>query len=449
MTDSENTTPGSELLAHGNDFDSASADEPGEALSLKVARFLRLCWHRRKVFFGFLVVGILISSVIAFLEPNRYTSTTTFLPPDSTSNLMSMMTSNSSAASLGSQILGISAPGELFVSILQSRNVLDSLVRRFDLAHYYHAKKKVDARKSLAADTKVAQDRKSGLITVSVTVKNPELAANIARAYLEELNRVLTENSSSAARRERIFLEGRVKEVKQQLDESSQALSQFSTKSGAIDVPSQAKSMVDAELRLQTELVSGRGQLAGLRQSYSEDNPRVRAAEARNAELQRQMDEMGGFGQQSGSGHDEQAGAYPSVSKLPALGLTFYDLERSVKVQEAGWEALTKQYETAKVEEAAQTPAARVLDVADVPEEKSGPLRRFIVMIGAVLSLLAGCIAVVAQTVWERMDPQEEPKRLIAEIAGAVLDRRHWYWSLPGMRGIRRGFSEYRFYLRR
>jgi hypothetical protein len=70
-------------------------------------------------------------------------------------------------------------------------------------------------------------------------------------------------------------------------------------------------------------------------------------------------------------------------------------------------------------------------------------------MIGAVLSLLAGCIAVVAQTVWERMDPQEEPKRLIAEIAGAVLDRRHWYWSLPGMRGIRRGFSEYRFYLRR
>lgn len=319
---------------------------------------------------------------------------------------------------------------------------MDSLVTRFDLAHYYNAKREIDARKSLGADTKVSQDRKNGLITVSVTLKNPELAANIARAYVGELNRVLTENSTSAARRERIFLEGRLKEVKQQLDESSQALSQFSSKSGAIDVPAQARSMVDAGLRLQADLVAGRSQLAGLRQTYAEDNPRVRAVEARNAELQRQLDEMGGFGQQSGSGHDGQESAYPSVSQLPALGTTFYDLERSVKVQEAVWEALTKQYEMAKVEEAAQTPSARVLDVADVPEEKSGPHRRFIVMVGALLSFLVACVTVVAQTVWEKMDPQEEPKKLILEIADAVVDRRHWYWSLPGMRGIRKRSSE-------
>lgn len=426
-------------MTMGDDLEAAGAEEPTESLSVKVTRFLRLCWLRRKLIFVTLAIGIVISSLFAFLEPNTYTSTTTFLPPDSTSsysNLMNMMTSNSSAAGLGSELLGLSAPGELFVSILQSRNVLDGLVARFDLTRYYNTKRLADARKSLASDTKVSQDRKSGLISVTVTVRNPELAANIARGYVGELNRVLTENSTSAARRERIFLEGRVKEVKEQLDESSKALSQFSTKSGAIDMPAQARSMVDAGLRLQTELIAGRSQLAGLRQTYSEENQRVRAVEARNAELQRQIDEMGGLGQHSTPGQDAKTGSYPSASELPALGLTYYDMERKVRVQEALWEALTKQYETAKVEEAAQTPAARVLDIADVPERKSGPPRRFIVMVSALLSLFLACILVVVQTVWKRTDPQEEPKQMLLEVACAVMDRHRWYWSLPGMKGI-------------
>jgi hypothetical protein len=59
-------------------------------------------------------------------------------------------------------------------------------------------------------------------------------------------------------------------------------------------------------------------------------------------------------------------------------------------------------------------------------------------MVGAVLSLLVAGILVVVQTVWEGMDPLEEPKKLILEISGAVMDGRHWYWSLPGMRRVRR-----------
>jgi uncharacterized protein involved in exopolysaccharide biosynthesis len=441
MDDSENMTQGSEDLTGVDHRDSASAEEPTEALSLKVTSFLRLCWLRRKTVFGICAVGILISIAIAVVEPNRYTSTTTFMPPDSTSaysNVMNMMTSNSSAASLGSQLLGLNIPGDVFVSIMQSRNVLDSLIVRFDLVHYYHSHLMMDARQSLASDTKVEQDRKSGLISVAVTVTNPELAANIARGYVVELNRVLNDSSASAARRERVFLEGRAKEVKQQLDDSSKALSQFSTKSGAIDIPAQARSMVDSGLRLQAELIAGRSQLAGLRQTYSEENPRIRAAEARNAELQHEIAVMGGFDQPTGTNSDAKKGAYPSANELPGLGLTYYDLERKVRMQEALWEALTKQYEVAKVEEAEQTPAARVLDVANVPERKSGPSRRLIVMVGAVLSLLVAGILVVVQTVWEGMDPLEEPKKLILEISGAVMDGRHWYWSLPGMRRVRR-----------
>ncbi len=391
-----------------------------------------------------LTVGVSISLVDALLLEDVYTASTTILPSDNTSaysNLMNMMNSSGSAASLGSQMLGLDTPGELFVSVLGSRNVMNGLVTRFNLIQHYNSRNLEDARKSLEGDTDLSIDRKSGVITISVTLPDRVLATEVAQGYVTELNRVLTEDSTSSARRERIFLEGRLKDIKQELDESSKALSQFSSKSGAIDMPTQEKSMVDAGLRLQTDLIAGRSQLAGLRQTYAEDNPRVRAVEARNAELQRQIDAMGGLNQKLGLNSDSRTSGYPSVSELSSLGLTYYDLERKVQVDETLWEALTRQYELAKVEEAEQTPAARVLDTAEIPMRKSGPSRRFTVMIGALLSLLVACISIVTRNVWEGMDAQEEPKKLILEIAQAVMDRRRWYWSLPGMKGIHGRFA--------
>lgn len=444
MDNSEDKTIDPMSLNQNRESNPADDEESGVGLAKIVASFLRNCWQRRKLMLTIIAIGTSIAVILALLDENRYTSTITFMPPDgasASSSLMSMMSSSSSAASLGSEMLGLNTPGELYVSILQSRNVADGLIARFNLTHYYSTKFSVDARRDLAGDTAVDLDRKSGVITLSVTLEDPVLAAKVTQGYFAELNRVLTEDSASSARRERIFLEGQLKEIKQQLDETSMTLSQFSSKSGTIDMPTQAKSMLDAGLKLREDLIAGRSQLAGLRETYSEDNQHVRAVEARNAELQREIDAMGGLKQGPGISQNSNTTGYPSVSELPALGLTYYDLERKVQVQEALWEALTRQYELAKVEEAEQTPMAHVLDVATVPERKSGPSRRLAVMIGALLSLLTACIAVVTLTIWEGMDPAEEPKKLILDVAGALMDRSRWYWSLPGMRGLRGKFG--------
>ena len=250
------------------------------------------------MFFGILATGILLSLLYAFSLPNMYTSTTTLMPPDSASsnsNLMSLLSSASPAATVGSSVLGIKTPGAVFVGILGSRTVQESLVTRFDLVHHYKTNLIEDACKQLTADTHIVEDPKNGIITINVDANNPVLASNIAQAYVEELDRVVNNNSTSAARRERIFLEERLKEIKQDLDDSAEALSQFSTKSRTIDMPSQARAMVDTGLKLQDELATARSDLAGLRQTYSEDNVRVRTASARVEELQRQMDKITGL----------------------------------------------------------------------------------------------------------------------------------------------------------
>jgi uncharacterized protein involved in exopolysaccharide biosynthesis len=432
MADSRITTSDPEVWTQAVGLEPARTEEPagteeaGEPLSEKFARFIRLCWTRRKMMALIVGAGIAISLAFALWRPNVYTSTTTLMPPDASSpyaSILGLLGSSSSAASEAGDVLGLNTTGDLFISILPSRNVADDLVARFDLVHYFGDKFPDQARRDLADSTKIDQDRKSGMISISVTVASPLLAQKLDEGYVDELNRVVTDDSTSAARSERIFLEERVKDIKQDLDDSSRVLSQFSGKSKTIDIPTQAKSMVDAEFRLEGELAEGRSQLAALRQTYAQDNHLVKAAEARNAELQREIDELGGRPGQNGATAPDGNSAYPTVSELPGLGLTYYDLERKVRVDEDLWEELTKQYELAKVEEARQIPTVRVLDAAELPRLKSGPSRRNIVAIGALVSLVLACFLVFLLAHWEHMDPQTEPKKLMLEMAGSLRSR--------------------------
>jgi uncharacterized protein involved in exopolysaccharide biosynthesis len=397
-----------------------SVEEAAEDFSVKIVHFAQLYWKKRELALAIIGVGIVLSVAYALMLRNIYTSSTSLMPPDNSSpysSMLSMLSGSSTAASLGSEALGLSTPGELLVSILQSRTVQDALIARFDLMHYYKARVVEDARKSLSSNTNIDQDRKSGIITINVVDKDADFACKLAQGYVNELNRVMTENSTSAARRERIFLEERLKGVKQDLDDSSLALSQFSTRSRAIDIPGQARSMMEASMRIQGMLAESQSQLAALRQTYSEDNYRVKAVEARNAELLRQYNALGGVSKATTSTTKANT-PYPSAGDLPTLGLTYYDLDRKVRVDEALWETLTKQYEMARVQEAKEIPTIRVLDTANVPNRKSAPHRSVIVLIGTFLSLVLSCIAVLGLNHWQELDNDLEPKKFLMQVFG-------------------------------
>jgi uncharacterized protein involved in exopolysaccharide biosynthesis len=255
----------------------------------------------------------------------------------------------------------------------------------------------------------------------------------------------VTNDSTSAARRERIFLEARLKEIKKDLDDSANAFSAFSTKNRTLDIPSQGRALVDSEFRLQEQMASARSELAALQQRYSEDNVSVRAMRARIAEIQREIDKMRGA--DKGPSLNVSDSAYPSGSELPALGVTYSDLQRRLHEEEVLWDALTSQYEEAKVQEAKEIPSVRVLDAANMPQRRSGSSRKAILMVGTMLSLFAAFIFVRAVTFWEGLGALDERRKLVMGIAGAVLPSLRLLGSLPGMRLIHarsRGTGEHR-----
>jgi capsule polysaccharide export protein KpsE/RkpR len=292
----------------------------------------------------------------------------------------------------------------------------------------------------LTAATAIHEDLKSGIITISITDQDPVLASKLAQGYVEELDHVVTHNSTSAARRERIFLEERLKEIKQDLDDSAKALSLFSSKNKTFDLAIQGKAMVDSGARIQEETVIARSELAALQQTYSEDNIRVRSAHARIAALQSQMGNV--MGATDGGKNDVSGSSYPSISELPALGVTYSDFARRVRVEEALWEVLTRQYETARVQEAKEIPVVRVLDTANVPQHKTSPIRSLIMISGTMLSFLAACIYVLATSFWQGIDERDERKILVTDIASTARNFLQGFWRLPGMNWVhRRVFS--------
>ncbi|SRR6266446_731208 len=394
---------------------------------------LYFLWVKRhllgKAFLGGLAAGCLI----AFLIPARYESSVQLMPPDNQSSSgLAMLAALSSKSGSGvgavaGDLLGIKSSGALFIGILSSRTVEDRLIEQFQLKKVYSKKYEQDARAKLAENTGVSEDRKSGIITLTVTDRDPRRAAVMAQAYVDELNQLVAELSTSSAHRERVFLEERLSAVKRDLDDASQKFSQFASKNTAIDIKEQGRAMVEAASRLQGDLIAAESQLKGLEQIYMPDNVRVRSVQARISELQRQLDKLGGKGlAEADLKAASSESGYPSIRELPLLGVTYADLYRRTRIQEAVYETLIQQYELAKVQEVKETPSVKVLDAAQVPEKKSFPPRLLITGSVSFLFLGAAAFAVFARVRWDETDAKDPGKLLAQEIFGTVNTDMPW-----------------------
>jgi capsule polysaccharide export protein KpsE/RkpR len=277
------------------------------------------------------------------------------------------------------------------------------------------------ARTQLAENTILSEDHKSGIITITVTDGSAQRAAAMGNAYTEELNRLVAELTTSSAHRERVFLEERIKAVKLDLDSAAKEFSEFSSKNVAIDISEQGKAMLESAALLQGQLTAAQSELEGLKQIYTNGNVRVREVSARIQELQRQLDKMGGKPSAEPSESMRHGDSfYPSIRKLPLLGLTYSDLYRRTKIEEVVYETLTQQFELAKVQEVKETPSVKVLDIAKVPETKSFPPRLMIIFLGTLLSLTLGIAWVLAEARWDETDDRDARKRLVQEVFVAV-----------------------------
>ena len=392
--------------------------------------YLRLLWERRRFLARLAVYGLLGGTLIAFLIPTRYESTARLMPPDNTQTgniAMAAAALSGGAGGLGGfagDVLGIKSTSDVFVGILSSRTVQDKLIQQFDLRKLYGDRRMEDARRDLAERTGFSVDRKSQIISLTVIDHDPKRAAAMGQAYVEELNRLVAELSTSSARRERIFLEERLQAVSKDLELAEKEFSQFASKNSAIDIKEQSKAMVEAAATLQGRLIAAESELQGLKQIYTDNNVRVRSVKARVNELQQQLEKIGGKGEDAlAPSGQQQAALYPSIRRLPLLGVTYENLYRRTRVQEAVLESLTKEYELAKVQEVKEIPVVKVLDSPSIPDKKSFPPRLLIMFLGTAFAFGVASTWVFGKTAWDQTDSSNPRKAFAQEVFTTVRVR--------------------------
>jgi len=401
-----------------------------------------LLWQHRRMLAWIAGISLLVSLAISFAIPKQYKSTTSIMPPDqqgSSAMLLAALTSHSGSlgalGGLASGLLGGHTSTALFIDLLRSGSVSGHLIDRFDLMHVYHKKYRIDAAKLLAGCTKITDDKKSGVITIEVEDMDRTRARDLAQGYLDELSNLVMRTNTSAAHRERVFIEQRLQNVQSDLEQAQLDLSEFSSRSSTIDIKEQTRAMVDAGVRVQAELLIEQSGLESMRQIYGDGNVRVHETEARIASLKAELAKMTGSSapltaeeMHDDTGTDPISGdnkgeLYPPLRQLPRLAVPYADLYRRVRVQETLYELLTQQYEMARIEEAKDVSAVSVIDAPGIPEKKSFPPRLLLTLLLTGFSFMCTSAWILFRSHWSTVDMRDPRKALAAEVLPVL--RRH------------------------
>jgi uncharacterized protein involved in exopolysaccharide biosynthesis len=338
-------------------------------------------------------LGILvIVTVYAFLLPFRYTSTVSFIPPSgsSGSSMAAALAGQLSAFGAGDLLGGVKNSGDLYAGILRSRSVTGELVKRFDLTQVYGVKKASLAENILNSNMKVNVDPKSSIVAVDVTDKSPTLAHDLANAYMDVLRETEGRLAIGQSSQRRLFFEQQLAKEKDELEDAEVDLKKTEEQSGLIAPTGQTESEIKTIADTQAQIALRQVQLAALRDSATEQNPEVIRLRSEINDLQGQLARLQ-------SGNSKESFAAIPTSKVPELQLEYVRKEREVKYHEALFDALSKQFEAARLDEARDAPVLQVLDAASYPDTKSSPHRSYYMLGGLVFGFLGSCIWVLTR----------------------------------------------------
>jgi uncharacterized protein involved in exopolysaccharide biosynthesis len=350
--------------------------------------------YRRLVLGSTILAGV-FAAIVSFFIPNLYTATTTILPPHQNTSLGSIMASElGSMASLGALTggggLGLKDPNDTYIGMLQSRVVEDTLIHKFNLTAVYRTRKMSLAQKALENHSNILST-KDGFISISVEDRDPNRAAEIANAYVGQLQDLRSTIVVTEAGQRRKFFGQQLQDADAKLAVAEQQLKDTQQQTGVLQLDAQTKAVIESVAQLKAQIAAKEVELQVLSSYATDENPqRVLAAQEVDG-LQRQLAIL--ENKQGGGKGDMQV----STSQIPAIGMTYLNEIRDVHYYETISELLAKQFEVAKLDEAREGSVLQVLDPAVPPDTKSFPNRTLIIALAAFLGLLGSIAFVVGR----------------------------------------------------
>jgi uncharacterized protein involved in exopolysaccharide biosynthesis len=371
----------------------------------------------RALILGFVFCISALSIAYSLMKPDIFTATARILPPQESNPALQGLFSQvgGTFGELASRFVGRKSSSDVYLGILRSRTVADKLVKNFDLKELYEKEYLTSVYKRLTERTNMEVSKENGIISVSVDDEDPERAADMANTYVEALDEINREVNITEGYRKRIFLEKRLRKVKEDFMKAEADLKGFQEQHKIISIADQARVAIEGAAAIKGEIIAAQTELEVLKQFGTEMQNEAVTLKSKIAELEKQLASIE-------DGSQTEASLYIPFKKMPAIGMKFARLMREAKIQEEVFKLLTTQYELAKIEEAKDVKTIQVLDWAVPPDRKSAPRRSFIVISATAASFFLAVFLAFFLEFVERLKT-EDHSRYQQVVQGLKLRR--------------------------
>jgi len=350
--------------------------QPMRKVDIEEANFLGnwgiievLVKNRRAVIWYPLVVAVAIG-VFSLFTPAHYRGEVSVLPPDQGFQQFSLTSFPLAEFGLGvgMSLPFMATPSDILAHVLQSRRVLRAVADSLRLDSLWRMPSLGAAVAKLRASITVVVEL-TGLVRVQVSDRDPHQAALIANALVACADRINRSIVKAKAGHAREFIEGRLAETRGTLKQAADELQAFQRAHKTVFLDDELRVLIQNAATLKAQLTIDEIDLAVLKKNMSSQSPRVATLENRVSETRRRLQAMES-GQDTGTTF-----LSTGFADAPQLMLDLAERTRRVKIEETILELLSSQLESAKIQEAKDTPTISVLDYADPNPQRIRPRR--------------------------------------------------------------------------
>ncbi|WP_176062237.1 Wzz/FepE/Etk N-terminal domain-containing protein [Anaeromyxobacter diazotrophicus] len=372
---------------------------------------------------GFVIVGLLY----VLLAPRWYRSVVTVVPAKSQkgSGLSSMLSGELGglAAGLADGAMGVGADVQRIVAVLQSNDVSDAVIAKFDLKKRYDEKYQETTREVLWRHCDLKALPKPGLVQLSCEDTDPRFVQQLLGFFADYGNQVFRRVGVSSASEQVRFLDKRVGELRLQADQAAAHMRDFQEKYQIVDLETQTKAVVGAMASLNSQRISKQLELEYAQTFSSGDEATTRQLESQLSVVDRKLRSMEEerpatpLASAKATIRRPSNGMFPAALTVPKLRAEFETLYRDRKVAEATLIFALERLEAAKADEARDTSTFLVLDPPALPTRPTRPKR----LATAVLALLLGLGTAVAFEWWSSGRGRAPSNSVAEPVARAVV----------------------------
>lgn len=229
--------------------------------TINLKKLFSLILEKKKIVIAIIVICTIIATIVAFVLPKSYQSTTLVRVKSGSSS--SMAGYAAMAAGFGIDIGGAGSSGspESYIELMKSREVLEPIIAELDLPE--ETKEKMTAASFAKSNLEITNIKKTDLITIAAYGKTPEeaqmISQGVADNFLALMTKLNKEDNSTTLK----FLDERIKIAKEEMETAENKLQAYQQEHKIYAPDEQAKAIIDSLNNYDTTIAQLQAQSEG------------------------------------------------------------------------------------------------------------------------------------------------------------------------------------------